>query len=45
MKLETAKELNLFERVFFKIKSFSNSVKQNSSHCKHKGVQDQKKTL
>ena len=42
MKLETAPELNLVEAVFFRINFFSNNVKQNSSHCKLKRVQDQK---
>ena len=41
MKLETAPELDLDEAVSLKSKSFSINIKQNSSHCNHKGVQDQ----
>ena len=40
MKLETAPELHLYEAVFLRSKSYSLDIKQNSSHCKHKGVQD-----
>ena len=40
MKLETAPELDLDEAVFLRSKSYSLNVKQNSSHCKQKGVQD-----
>ena len=43
MKLETASELDLDEAVFLRRKSYSISIKQNSSHCKHKGVQDHNK--
>ena len=43
MKLETAPELDLDEAVFLRSKSYSLNIKQNSSHCKHKGVQDLKK--
>ena len=40
MKLETAPELDLDEAVFLRSKSFSLNIKQISSQCKHKGVQD-----
>ena len=40
MKLETAPELDWDEAVFLRSKSFSLEIKQNSSHYKHKGVQD-----
>ena len=43
MKFETAPELDLDEAVFLRIKSYSLNIKQNSSHCKHKGVQDHNK--
>ena len=43
MKLETAPELDLDEGVFLGSKSCSLNIKQNSSHCKHKGVQDHNK--
>ena len=43
MKLETAPALDLDEAVFFRSKSYSFNIKQNSSHCKHKGVQDHNK--
>ena len=43
MKLETAPELDLDEAVFFRSKSYSINIKQNSSKCKHKGVQDHNK--
>ena len=43
MKHETAPELDLDEGVFLKSKSYSYNLKQNSSHCKHKGVQDHNK--
>ena len=43
MKLETAPELDLDEAVFLRSKSYSLNIKQNSSHCKHKGVQDHNK--
>ena len=43
MKLETAPELDLDEAVFLRRKSYSLNFKQNSSHCKHKGVQDHNK--
>ena len=45
MKLETAPELDLDEAVFLRSKSYSYNIKQNSSHCKHKGVQDYNKYL
>ena len=40
MKLETAPELDSDEAVFFRSKCYSLSNKQNSLHCKHKGMQD-----
>ena len=43
MKLETAPELDLDEGVFLGSKSYSLNIKQNNSHCKHKGVQDHNK--
>ena len=43
MKLETAPELDLDEGVILGSKSYSLNIKQNSSHCKHKGVQDHNK--
>ena len=43
--MEKTPEINLEEAVFFRGKSYSANMKQNSSHCKHKGVQDQKNTL
>ena len=43
MKLETAPELDLDEAVFLRSKSYSLNNNQNSSHCKHKGVQDHNK--
>ena len=43
MKLETAPELDLDEAVFLRSKSYSLNIKQNNSHCKHKGVQDHNK--
>ena len=43
MQLETLPELDLDEAVFFRSKSYSLNIKQNSSHCKHKGVQDHNK--
>ena len=43
MKLETAPELDLDEAVFLGSKSYSFNIKQNSSLCKHKGVQDHNK--
>ena len=43
MKLETAPELDLDETVFSRSKPYSLNIKQNSSHCKHKGVQDHNK--
>ena len=43
MKLETAPELDLDDAVLLKKKSCSLNIKQNSSHCKHKGVQDHNK--
>ena len=43
MKLETLPELDLDEAVFLRSKPYSLNIKQNSSHCKHKGVQDQNK--
>ena len=44
LKLETAPELDLDETVFLRSKSYSLNIKQNSSHCKHKGVQDHNKS-
>ena len=43
MKLETLPELDLDEAVFLRSKSYSLNIKQNSSHCKQKGVQDHKR--
>ena len=43
MRLETAPELDLDEGVFLRSISYSLNIKQNSSHCKHKGVQDHNK--
>ena len=43
MKLETAPEIDLYEAVFLRSKHFSLNIKQNSSHCKQKGVQDHNK--
>ena len=43
MKLETAPELDLDDAVFLRSKSYSLNIKQNSSLCKHKGVQDHNK--
>ena len=43
MKLETVPELDIDEAVFSRSKSYSYNIKQNSSHCKHKGVQDHNK--
>ena len=43
MKLETLPGLDLDEAVFLGSKSYSLSIKQNSSHCKHKGAQDHNK--
>ena len=43
MKLETSPELDLEEAVFLRSKSYSLNIKQNHSHCKHKGVQDHNK--
>ena len=43
MKLETLPELDLDGAVFLRSKSYSLNIKQNSSHCKHKGVQDNNK--
>ena len=43
MKLETAPELDLDQAVCLRSKSYSLNIKQNSSHCKHKGVQDHNK--
>ena len=40
MKLETSPELDLDEAVFLRNNSYSLNIKQNSSQCKHKGVQD-----
>ena len=41
MKLETAPDLDLDEAVFLGSNSYSLKMKQNSSHFKLKGVQDQ----
>ena len=43
MKLETAPEIDLDEGVFLRSKSYSLNIKQNSSHCKQKGVQNHNK--
>ena len=43
MRLETAPELDLDEAVLLRSKYYSLNIKQNSSHCKHKGVQDHNK--
>ena len=43
MKLQTAPELDLHEPVFLRSKSYSLNIKQNSSLCKHKGVQGHNK--
>ena len=43
MKLEILREIDLDEAVFLRSKSHSPNIKQNSSHCKHKGVQDHNK--
>ena len=43
MKSKTAPELDLDEAVFLRSKSYSLNTKQNSSHCKDKGVQDHNK--
>ena len=43
MKLETAPELDSDEAVFLRSKSYSFNMKRNSSHCKHKVVQDDNK--
>ena len=43
MKLETMPELDLDEAVVLRSKSYSLNIKQNSSHCKHKGVKDHNK--
>ena len=40
MKLETLPELELDEAVFSRSECYSLSIKQNSSDCKHKGLQD-----
>ena len=42
-KLETAPDLDLDEAVFLGSKCYSLNIKQNSLHCKHKGVQDHNK--
>ena len=43
LKLETAPEVDLDEAVLLRGKSYSLNIKQNCSHCKHKGVQDHNK--
>ena len=43
MKLKTAPDLDLDEAVFLRSKSYSLKIKQNSLHCKPKGVQDHNK--
>ena len=43
MKLETTPEIDLNETVILGSKSYSLNIKQNSLHCKHKGVQDHNK--
>ena len=42
-KLETSPELDLDEAVFLGSKSYCLNLKQNSSHCKHKCVQNHNK--
>ena len=39
MTLETAPELDLDGAVFLRSKAYSLNIKQNSLHCKHKGLQ------
>ena len=41
--METSPELYLDEAVFLRSKSYCLNIKQNSSHCEHKGVQDHNK--
>ena len=43
MKFETAAELDLDEAVFLRSKSYSLNINQNSSYCKHKGMQHHNK--
>ena len=43
MKPQTLPELDLDESVFLRSKSCSLNLKQDSSHCKHKGVQGHNK--
>ena len=43
MKLETAPELDLDEAELLKSNSHSSNIKQNSLHCKPRGVQDHNK--
>ena len=43
MKLETSPELDLDEAVILRIEPYSLNIRQNSSHCKLKGVPDQNK--
>ena len=43
MNLKTLPEIDLDEAVFFRSKSYSLNNKQNSSHCKHKRMQDHNK--
>ena len=43
MKFETTPELDLDGAIFFRSTSFSIIIKQNSSHCKHEGVQQHNK--
>ena len=38
--METSPELDLDEAVSWRNKSYSLNIKQNSSHCHYKGVQD-----
>ena len=40
LKFETTPELCLEEAKFFRSKSFSPIIERNSSHSKHKGLQD-----
>ena len=41
--METLPEVDLDEALFLRSKSYSLKIKQNSSHCKHKGEQDHNK--
>ena len=43
MELKAAREEDLDEAKFLRTKSYCSNFKQNSSHCKSKGMQDQNK--